>query len=170
MYFGHLGVGLLAKGHRPATPLWLLLVASLGPDWVETGLMAVGVREPALHSHGVPGALVGCAAFALLAGAITRSRRDAGLVAAVFASHIVLDFLTGFKPTWPGGPRIGLRLYNHPLLDFTIEAAVLIIGWLWYRRSLSPIARLHPATWLLLASLLAGQALFDWKFAKPDSP
>ncbi len=28
------------------------------------------------------------------------------------------DFITGYKPTWPGGPTVGLGVYAHPWWDF----------------------------------------------------
>jgi hypothetical protein len=67
--------------------------------------------------------------------------------------------VTGLKPTWPGGPIIGLQLYAHPLGDLVVETAVLVIGWLVYRRSLPPESRSHRLSWALLLLLGAAQLL-----------
>jgi hypothetical protein len=117
--------------------LLVLLIATYAPDWVDSGLCVVGAYHPAgMSSHSFP--IVGAlAAFGLVAYALaTWDWRGGGVVAAVVASHMVLDWLTGYKPTWPGGPMIGLRLYSHPVLSLVIETVVLVLGVLVYRRSL----------------------------------
>jgi hypothetical protein len=49
----------------------------------------------------------------------------------------VADLFTGSgKPTWGGGPSLGLALYEHPLVDFVVETALFIAAWtaLWPAR------------------------------------
>jgi hypothetical protein len=83
------------------------------------------------------------------------------VVAAVVASHAVADFMTGLKPTWPGGPMIGLELYHHPVFDFAIEGLVIVAGWLLYRKSLPEDRRSSLPALILLGALLAIQAGAD---------
>ncbi len=170
MYCGHIGIGLGAKGLRPHVSLALLLIAAFGPDWFETALIALGVRNTPEWSHSIPAVAVLAALFVLFA--LSRrdtSRQDALLVGAVCQSHLLVDYLTGRKPLWFRGPRFGLGLYHYPLLDFVLEGAVIFVGWTLYRRSLPQIRqRNHPFVYGLLVALLAMQALFDWKFAKPS--
>jgi hypothetical protein len=139
MYVGHVGAALAAKRLRAGIALWVLLVATYTPDWVDTGLCLAGKYNPdGVLSHSVPAvmlfALVGLLAYA----AVTRDWTGALVVAGVIVSHMVLDWLTGYKPTWPGGTMIGLRLYEHPILDFFAEGIVIFIGALLYVRTLPP--------------------------------
>ena len=116
---------------------------------------------PGLYSHSLPAigvlAVIGAITYCFMV-------RDAAgmlLVAAVVASHAVGDFFTGIKPTWPGGPMIGLELYHHPVADFAIEALVLVAGWLLYRKSLPEDRRSSLPAFTVLGALLAIQAGAD---------
>jgi hypothetical protein len=79
------------------------------------------------------------------------------LVAAVVVSHALGDYLTGIKPTWPGGPMIGLQLYKRPVIDFVIESLVIFAGWFLYRRSLPENRRSTEPMFTLLGSLVVIQ-------------
>lgn len=151
MYLGHVGVALGAKGVHPHTALLVLLIAAYAPDWVDSGLCVAGAYDPGgMASHSLPVvallALIGFVAY----GLATRDWQGGIVVAAVVASHMVLDWLTGYKPTWPGGPRIGLRLYERPIPSLAIETMVLVIGVVLYRRSL-PV---RSKGWIDLAMML----------------
>ena len=163
MYAGHIGIALGAHGIRRGAPLWFLIIASQLPDWADAGFCLVGVR-PAVQgilSHSLPAALI-LALFAAIVYAIIN--RDAGgmlLVAAVVLSHVATDYLTGLKPTWTGGPMIGLMLYKKPLIDFVLESGVIFAGWMLYRRSLAPERRSAEPVYTLLAAMLLIQAGAD---------
>jgi len=120
MYIGHVGAALAAKRVRASIGLLALLVATYTPDWVDGGLCLAGFYNPML-SHSVPAvvlfSLVGFALYALK----TRNWTAALVVAGVILSHMLLDWVTGYKPTWPGGPMIGLDLYSNPVADFIVE-------------------------------------------------
>jgi hypothetical protein len=163
MYAGHVGVALGAHGIRKAVPLWLLIIASQLPDWADAGLCLANVRTtvPGLYSHSLPAvgvlAVIGAIAYCF----VVRDVAGMLLVAAVVASHAVGDFFTGIKPTWAGGPLIGLQLYHHPVADFAIEALVLVAGWLLYRKSLPEDRRSSLPAFTVLGALLAIQAGAD---------
>lgn len=130
--------------------LVLLLIATYAPDWIDGGLCVVGAYDPrGMLSHSFP------AIALLLAIVVTTFRvrkRDVvgGLVVCgVVMSHMILDWITGYKPTWPGGPMIGFRLYGHPAWNLVLETAVILIGVFVYRRSLPPRAR----PWIDLAAM-----------------
>jgi hypothetical protein len=163
MYAGHVGVALGAHGIRKTIPLWFLIIASQLPDWADAGLCLANIRPPVpgILSHSIPAvavlAIVAAAAYAI-------SLRDpAGmlLVGAVVVSHALGDYLTGLKPTMPGGPMIGLMLYHRPLIDFIVEAAVIVAGWQLYRRSLEPERRNGQPVYTLLGMLLLFQVGAD---------
>ncbi|HEV2643190.1 MAG TPA: hypothetical protein VGT98_10800, partial [Candidatus Elarobacter sp.] len=162
MYAGHLGFALGAYSYRRTLPLWLLLVASQIPDWLDAGACIADVDRGGpfgLYTHGwlaVGLAAIACSAIAF---ALTRDVAGALLVALVEASHYPLDYLTGLKPTWPGGPIIGLNLYSRPMVDLALEGAVILAGWLLYRRTLPESVRNDGMTYAVLFALLTLQII-----------
>jgi membrane-bound metal-dependent hydrolase YbcI (DUF457 family) len=102
-------------------------------------------------------ALLGFALY--LAG--TRDRSGAAIVAAVVISHMFFDWITGYKPTWPGGPMIGLRLYTHPLWDFAVEGVVLAIGAALYAGTLARVRRSWSGAATMFAVLVLMQLSVD---------
>jgi hypothetical protein len=122
--------------------------------------------------HGLPlvsvGAIVAGAAAAWRAPAHAR-RRAALLVGGLYLAHWLCDAITGRKPTWPGGPIVGLDLYRRPVADFAFEAAVVAAGWLLWRGSLPSGGRRvleRALPWLALAALLVLQALANRAMAR----
>lgn len=163
MYVGHVGIALGAHGLRRSAPLWFLLLASQLPDWADAGFCLAGVR-PAVQgilSHSLPAVAILALVAAVAYAVFMRDPRGMLLVAAVVISHAAGDYLTGSKPTWSGGPMIGLMLYKRPFIDFVIEAAVILGGWLLYRRSLEPERRASEPVYTLLAALILIQAGAD---------
>jgi hypothetical protein len=128
---GHAGPALVAKRVRPAVPLLVLVIAGYGPDVVEIVLRAFGAYNREL-SHSL--VAVGVGATLMAAGWMLARRGDARDAAAIwltYASHWPLDFLTGRKPTWPGGPTVGLDLYDHWWI-WLIELGLLAVcGVIW---------------------------------------
>jgi hypothetical protein len=162
MYIGHVGAALGAKRVRTSIALPVLLIATYTPDWVDTGLCLAGTYNPqGMLSHSIPAvvlfAIVGFAAYAVA----TRDWRAALVVAAVIASHMFLDWITGYKPTWPGGPMIGLQLYDHPVADFVAEGIVIAIGALVYARTLPPRRRPWIDVSVMLGALILLQLGID---------
>ena len=170
MYAGHLGIALGARGLRRDAPLWLLVLATQACDWVQIiGCIALPT-DSAMLSHSIP-AVVALAFLFTLAGLVaTRSPAAALAIAATAVSHALADYITGNKPTWPGGPTIGLSLYDRPVADAFVETVVVMIGWLIYRRSLEPQARSRWLTWLLLVALVGVQLIGILKLALFPSP
>ena len=162
MYIGHVGAALGAKRVRRSIGLLVLLIATYTPDWVDTGLCLAGAFNPqGMLSHSIP-AIVLFSALGFAAYAIaTRDWRAALVVSGVILSHMFLDWITGYKPTWPGGPMIGLRFYDHPIADFVAEAAVIAIGALLYARTLPPRKRPWIDVSAMLGALLLLQLAFD---------
>jgi hypothetical protein len=162
MYIGHVGAALAAKRVRAGVGLLALLVATYTPDWVDGGLCLAGIPNPeGMLSHSVPAilllSLVGFAAYAFK----SRDPKAGLIVAGVILSHMVLDWVTGSKPTWPGGPTIGLGLYAHPVLDLIVEGVLIVIGTLLYARTLPPRRRPWMDLSIMLGALLALQLAID---------
>lgn len=136
MITGHLGVAAATRSGWPRTSLIWLIAGSIAPDLLDISYAAVGFCNPdGLYSHTVPVAallalLLGGAAFAA-----TKSRATALGTAVMVLLHLPPDLVTGYKVYWPGGSRLGLDLYDRPLLDFAVEALVLAAGWWLLRHS-----------------------------------
>ena len=166
MYAGHVGVAIGAHGLRRSIPLWFLIVASQLPDWADAAACLSGMRPtvPGMFTHSLPA--VGLLGIAFAVGWFVVSRDATGtlLVFAVVVTHAAGDYFTGIKPTWPGGPMIGLQLYRQPMIDFALEATVILIGWLFYRKSFSPEKRSSRDVMLMLIVLILIQLAADIVF------
>ena len=164
MYIGHLGIALGGKGLWRSAPLWLLILAAQAPDWIDAAGCMTGSEPSGLWSHSIPAVLALSVGLGLLTLIATRDWQLAGLVSAMVVSHLLVDYVTGAKPTWPGGPLIGLRLYQHPGWEFLAETTVILAGWFAYRRSWPMVSRKTPLV-VLLVSLLTIQLAGDIKAA-----
>ena len=167
MYGGHVGIALAGKGYRSTMPLWVLLVATQLPDWADAAVCSVGGASPPseMLSHSLPAVAVLATTVALLYYATARDFPGSALAGTIVVSHMIADYVTGLKPTWPGGPFIGLELYRHPAVDFAIEAAVIILGWMIYRRSLPPDRRNSSPVNVMLFCLLLLQLAASVSFS-----
>jgi len=162
VYIGHVGAALAARRVRASVGLLPLLIATYAPDWVDTGMCVVGAYDPrSMLSHSVPAVLLlalgGFTWYAL----VSRDWAGALIIAAVIISHMLLDWITGTKPTWPGGPMIGLQLYDHPIADFVTEALVILIGALLYARTPPPRLRSWTHVSIMFGALLVLQLTID---------
>lgn len=161
MLVGHVGAALGARRFAPSVAFAALVFASYLPDWVDAALCVTGKYQNAqMLSHSIPAVLI----LAVLAGATQLGRADRAATVAVFAvviSHVLLDYITGIKPTWPGGPFIGMQLYSRPLLDLAVESVVIVAGWLVYKRTVPAVSGRWNLSTLMLAVLLVMQAGAD---------
>jgi hypothetical protein len=150
----------------------MLVIAAEIPDWADGALCLSGVRTSVygMLSHSVPAVLILGITAATFAVIIERPHpivvrsAFAGVIAMVVL-HTVADWVTGLKPTWPGGPMIGLEIYRVPVADFLIEALVVTLGWWLYRQTLPQTAHARRVSNVLLASLLLLQLAADISFA-----
>jgi hypothetical protein len=162
VYVGHLAVALAACRTRARVPLWLLLVASQGPDWINLFGAMLGISEKSteLISHSIPAVLFVALALSLSYGIAAGDIGGGLLLFAVYGSHLILDLATGSKILWPGGGLVGAALYERPGLDFLIEAGIAVIGW-WIYRSVAHERRARASGWLILVTLIVCQATLD---------
>jgi membrane-bound metal-dependent hydrolase YbcI (DUF457 family) len=114
-----------------------------------------------MPSHSIPAVFVLALAGFILYALKTRDYSAALIVAGLILSHMVLDWITGYKPTWPGGPMIGLRLYGHPVADFIVEGLVIVAGAVLYGRTLPPRRRPWIDVGIMLGALLVLQLGID---------
>ena len=135
MITGHLGIAGAAHASRRDSTLPWLLVAAMAPDIVDALFVVARQCNPhGLYSHTLPAAALLAVVFGAVAYYFT-GRRATGLLSALLVLvHLPLDFITGRKLFWPGAEMMGLRLYDHPIGDFVVEAALVVLGWWLLRR------------------------------------
>ena len=156
MIAGHFGFAAGVKASEKQVPLWSLMLASVWLDVVFVPLYATGIETTipvadaagkygvsiihADYTHSLVGALLLSAIFGGVATAFW-GRRSGIVLAAVVFSHWVLDLLVHRVdlPILPGNignlPRLGLALWQYPLLAAGIELAIVIVGGLLYWRA-----------------------------------
>lgn len=159
MFAGHAALALFAKGNRPRIPLALLLAVAFAPDWIEWIFAAFGHRNREF-SHSLVSIGIGATVAALIYGAARRDWTAAAVVWLTYASHWPADFITARKPTWPGGPTVGLAMYTRPIADAAIEFALIGVCWLVYRRSIAATSRMRTLSPLIPLGLVVAQIIF----------
>ena len=139
MFLGHFATAYAAKKLAPRTSLGTLFAAAQLPDFVWPWLLLAGVEHVSIvpgdtaftplrfDSYPISHSLVTIAAMGAAFGAahFWRKRRalDALVLALLPVGHWVLDFFSHRPdmPLWPGGPRLGLGLWNSVPATITIE-------------------------------------------------
>jgi membrane-bound metal-dependent hydrolase YbcI (DUF457 family) len=155
MFVGHLAVALGVKRAAPRVPLPTLVAASYGLDLVWPVLLLAGVERVrvapgntaftplAFDSYPWSHSLVMAVLWGAAAGAAAsrlQANRVAALVCAVVVSHWALDFIThrADLPLWPGGPTVGLGLWNSIPGTLVVEGAMFVAALEAYRRAFRP--------------------------------
>jgi hypothetical protein len=170
MFSGHFGLAFASKRAAPRVSLATLILAAQWLDtlWpvflllgieqvrIQPGLMRLSpmdfVHYPWTHSAvmaAVWGVVFGAVHFAL-----RRSARTAVLLGALVFSHWILDLLTHLPdlPLWPGGPKVGLGLWNAPVAETALEAAIYFGGVALYLRATRPRDRVGRwGAWIFAA-------------------
>ena len=148
MFLGHYALGLAAKRASPRLSLGLLFLAVQFADILWPFLLALGLEEVRIHpgdtvftplefvSYPYSHSLLLLAVWGIAIGWIVarRNRSDVAIVAALVVSHWVLDFVTHRPdmPLYPGGPKVGLGLWNSVAATVAIELAIFGAGlWLY---------------------------------------
>ncbi len=171
MFIGHFAPAMIAARYREAPGLPVLFIGAQLVDWAFFGLLLTGTEKmrvtpgisvmnpmdlyhmPYTHS------LLGSAVFAILFGGlvslISKSRTAGILSALVVLSHWFLDLLVHVPDlTLAGGPpKLGLGLWNHPMVEMPLEL-ILTFGSLWLYAKLAKPKLLPLATLAVILLLL----------------
>jgi hypothetical protein len=153
MFIGHFGVAFASKRLAPETSLGTLFLAAqfldgLWPVLLLAGLETVRIvpgntRFTPLEfvsypiSHSLLFVLVWAGLFVLIYGGVRRYRAGALVVGALVLSHWVLDSIAHRPdlPLFPGGPRVGLGLWNSVSGTLIVEGALFAGGLAVYLRA-----------------------------------
>ncbi len=167
MFIGHYAMGLAAKRIEPRLSLALLLTAPqvldlLWPVFVLAGLEHVEVAPgntaftPLAFvdypwSHSLVMSLLWAGAFAVFVRARVGTWRSALVAGALVVSHWVLDFASHIPdmPLWPGGPKLGLGLWQSVPATLVVEIAMYAAGVALYARATQ--AKDRVGTWAFVA-------------------
>lgn len=178
MFIGHFAPALVAAARPGAAGLGTLFVGAQLVDIGFAALLVPGVEAMRIvpcitamnpmdlyhmpYTHSLLGALLWSLAFAALVGAATRRRAAAIGAALVVVSHWFLDLLVHIPDLTLFGapPKLGLGLWNHPLVEMPLEL-LLVGGALLYYARRTRAAGGNWRLWLLAALLLLVQAI-DW--------
>lgn len=154
MIAGHFGFAAIVKGRERATPLWILMFASVWLDIVFVPLFLAHIEtlQP-VTNRGYGGSLIhaeythsllGMLVLSALLGAICLpfwGKRSAIVIGLVAASHWILDLIVHRPdlPLLPGNafrlPELGFGLWRYPLLSILAELILVAAGTLMYRRA-----------------------------------
>jgi membrane-bound metal-dependent hydrolase YbcI (DUF457 family) len=181
MFIGHFALGFAAKRWAPRVSLALLFGAAQLADFLWPVFLAIGIEQVRIDpgntastpldfvSYPYSHSLVALMCWGALLGWICRRKVTSAhvfaIVAALVASHWLLDFITHRPdmPLYPGGRKVGLGLWNHPLLEKTIEVAIYAAGIAVYLRATRARDRagrwgfIALAVFLIVGFLASGQ-------------
>jgi hypothetical protein len=170
MFVGHYGPSLGLRHASGGVPLWVLFLAAQLVDIAWSLLVLAGVEKvritpgftasspldlyymPYTHS------LTASAVWAVVAGALASfvwGRRGGLVVGLCVIAHWLLDLPVHVSdlPLWGDAHKVGLGLWNRPVIAFVLEAVVLCLGAAFYARH----ARSQAAVWIFAAVMLAVQ-------------
>jgi hypothetical protein len=173
MFVGHYGPGLAIRAIRPAIPLWVLFIAVQLVDIAWAVFVLAGIEKVRIvpgfaglnpldlyfipYTHGLITALL----WSLLAGVCCKlvfrwpSWTLAAWVGAAVFSHWLLDLLVHRPdlPVYGNSMKVGLGLWQFPMISFALEVAI-VVSCLWlYLRGTVPrnaVGRYGPGVFVLL--------------------
>jgi membrane-bound metal-dependent hydrolase YbcI (DUF457 family) len=188
MFIGHFAVGFAAKRAAPNVPLVALFGAAQLADLLWPFLLMAGIEQVRVspgdtaftpldfvsypYSHSLLLLAVWGVAFGYIYKAATNASSGAfAVLAALVVSHWILDVVTHRPdmPVYPGGPKVGLGLWNSVAATIAIEVAMFVVGFVVYMRTTRP--RDQVGRWAIpgLAGLLCGGYLANIGAAPPPS-
>jgi hypothetical protein len=187
MFIGHFGLAFAAKRATPRVPLVALFAAAQFADLLWPFFLLAGLEQVRIspgdtaftpldfvsypYSHSLAMLIVWGLAF----GAVYMTTAKASLnafimLAALVVSHWILDVAThrADMPIYPGGPKVGLGLWNSVAGTIAVEVPMFVAGFLIYM--LTTRAKDRVGRWAVpgLSGLLFG--LYIANISAPPPP
>lgn len=178
MFIGHYSAAFAAAALPKAPKLGTLFVAAQLVDFAFFAFVPLGIESlrvvPGISvmnpmdlyhmpwTHSLLGALAWSVAFAAALRIVIGNWTAALIGGAVVLSHWFLDLLAHVPDLTLAGspPKLGLGLWNHPMIEMPLELGLLAISILIYTR-LRPAIRKSWALPVLILFLLTAQAV-NW--------
>lgn len=163
MFIGHFALGFAAKRVTPRVSLAMLFVGAQFADILWPFLLATGIEQVAIdpgntaftpldfvsypYSHSLLSLMIWGVVLGVLYRAIAGGRGTFVTIGLLVISHWVLDFVTHRPdmPLYPGGPKVGLSLWNS--VGATVGVEILMFG---------------GGVWLYLSATRARDAIGRW--------
>ena len=173
MFIGHFALGFAAPRFAPRLPLTASFLACQFLDLIWPALVLAGVESVSVDpnatfftplafeypwSHSLLFAAIYAAFGFVAASALRLGTKSALAVFFLVLSHWLLDFVS-HGPDLPVVPwsslKLGLGLWNAPLLTLVTEVSLFAVGVWWYARATTPLDRQGVwALWSLVAFFL----------------
>jgi hypothetical protein len=188
MFIGHFGVALAGKRLAPWTSLGLLVFAAAFLDLIWPILLLLGLEHvrvvPGItkvqpfdfydypFSHSLTMVLRWALAVGLIYFLLRRYVRGAWVLGTLVVSHWVLDFIVHRPdlPLWPGGPKVGLGLWNSWAGSISAEVLLFGVGIMLYLGATRVRDRVGVwALWSLVALLSLGWLAMMFTPPPPDT-
>ena len=160
MFVGHYGPSFAIKSIQRPIPLWLLFIAVQFLDVVWSVLVFAGVEKVRIvpgitasnpldlyympYTHSLVAALAWAVAAAILCRVLLGLRNwSAGIwIGVAVFSHWLLDFLVHRPdlPLYDDAAKVGLGIWNYPVIALSLEAILLFGGMIMYLRRTRPLS------------------------------
>lgn len=178
MFIGHFAPALIAAARPRAAGLGTLFVAAQLVDIGFAALLIPGVEAMRIvpgitamnpmdlhhmpYTHSLLGALIWAMTFGAIVWFATRRREAVIGAALVVVSHWFIDLLVHIPDLTLYGapPKLGLGLWNHPLIAMPLEILLIGSAFLYYLRR-TEASDGNRRLWVL-AGLLAFAQAVDW--------
>jgi hypothetical protein len=159
MFVGHYGPAFAGKALKQSVPLWILFLAAQLLDVFWAIFVLLGIEKVRIvpgftatnpldlyympYTHSLDAALLWSigAAVAYYLFCKKDGWTAATVAGVVVYSHWILDVLVHRRdmPLYDNSDKIGLGLWNHPLVAFVLELAVLFLGIYFYLKRTKPV-------------------------------
>jgi hypothetical protein len=171
VFIGHFALGFAAKRAAPRVSLAVLFAAAQLADILWPIFLAIGLEHVRIdpgntaftpldfvsypYSHSLALLIVWGTVLGWLVAAQSR-RRVFGVIAGLVVSHWVLDYVTHRPdmPLYPGGPKLGLGLWNSVPATVAVEVPMYLVGLWAYRSATRPRDGIGRWAFALLAVTL----------------
>ncbi len=178
MFIGHYSAAFAAATLPKAPELGTLFVAAQLVDFAFFAFVPLGIESLRIvpgtsvmnpmdlyhmpWTHSLLGALAWSAAFATFLRMVIGNWASGLIGGAVVLSHWLLDFLVHVPDLTLNGspPKLGLGLWNYPLIEMPLELGLLAVSVVVYARAF-PATRKSWALPILILFLLAAQVI-NW--------
>ena len=189
MFIGHYAVSYVAKAVKPSLPLWLLFLAVQLVDVFWAMFVLLGIEKVRIvpgitasspldlyympYTHGLLTSLLWAGAALVLYRLACKRKLWAGAIilgAAVF-SHWLLDFLVHRPdlPIYDNTLKVGLGLWNYPVLSFMLEAGLLLGGMYLYLKKTRSVQRGGAYGMLIFGLFMMAAQLSVFFVAPPET-